>query len=313
MIRQFIACFMGLVLVASSWELYFADHFLVTRLSWTNNSTQEQKRTATKESAVPWLDPMRHNRTYVFVHLGKAGGSTVFHATTTLQGACRQMGNKRRRQTCLYGIANQTRDEMIISQTGRIVTRLHGPEQKNMYNMRAAGAFLWPIRDPMDRLVSAFYFHHPENNHGGCRAANTKTNGVLWSLWCSCFDHVEELILELEEKNEESKIVFPYTASPTPDHNYTCQEMARLAVTEHSPRWGHMTMNYRYYYQRTLAKFPHKDVVALRTEHLWDDLQLLEYWMGGNATVGPDSTRKVVSHGSEHFRYKSKLTDPNKL
>lgn len=139
----------------------------------------------------------------------------------------------------------------------------------------------------MDRLVSAFYFHHPENNHGGCRAANTKTNGVLWSLWCSCFDHVEELILELEEKNEESKIVFPYTASPTPDHNFTCQEMARLAVTEHSPRWGHMTMNYRYYYQRTLAKFPHKDVVALRTEHLWDDLQLLEYWMGGMPLSDP--------------------------
>ena len=158
MIRPFIACFLGLVLIASSLELYCADHFfLLTLLSWTNNSTHEQKPTTTKESAVPWLDPMRHNRSYVFVHLGKAGGSTVAHATTTLQGACRQMANKARRQACLDGIANQTRHEMVISQTGRIVTSLHAAEQKKVYNMPTAGAFLWPIRDPMDRFVSAFY------------------------------------------------------------------------------------------------------------------------------------------------------------
>ena len=173
--------------------------------------------------------------------------------------------------------------------------------------MADAGAFLWPVRDPIDRLVSAFYFQHSKNNPGGCPRERYMEHVLLF---CHCFTHITDLVaqLEISNVNDTKHFVHPVTNQTT-----SCQDVARQALTErHTKRWGHFSMNYQYYHDRTIGKFPHKDVVVVRTEHLWHDLQQVEYWMGGNATVGPE-TRGVVSHGSEQFALKGQLTDPQQV
>ena len=242
------------------------------------------------------LDPMRENRTFFFVHLGKAAGTTIYQATTTPRSYCLERGNPKKRKTCLKSIKNDTRDEMVIS--SRIVGSIHNRVQ-GLHLMRRAGAFLWPVRDPFDRITSAFYMQHPENGKGCQRAQKNER----YILGCLCFQHVQDLVLELSSPNETKRVV-----SPATNDTLSCRQIAQEALTQNNQRWGHLSMNFGYYYDRTIAKYPRKDVVVLRTEHLWDDLQQLEYWMGGNASVGP-STRNTVSHGSETYRLKSKLTD----
>ena len=64
--------------------------------------------------------------------------------------------------------------------------------------------------------------------------------------------------------------------------------------------------NYQFY-NNFLSKYPTKPIFAVRTEHLWNDLQQLEYILGGNATVN-SNLYESTTHGSEKYRYKKELT-----
>ena len=227
-----------------------------------------------------------------------------------------------------------------------------------------ATAFLFPVRDPIDRLVSAFNYHHPDNHitSSNCesltateeklaetfrdpRIADRKKvrkkpikYWVLQAFYCRCFPTVNDLADAFRpghvKATNKTAGSFRDPTVPVP-----CSDVARLILRgtgaykmtgggggdgdgdrllgleraldlrlvnetrrESNPMVGHVTLNYGYYYRRTLAKHPSKDVVALRTEHLWEDLQGLEILVGGNATIhGTETGHKSQTHGSSKF------------
>ncbi|OEU12791.1 hypothetical protein FRACYDRAFT_244065 [Fragilariopsis cylindrus CCMP1102] len=67
---------------------------------------------------------------------------------------------------------------------------------------------------------------------------------------------------------------------------------------------GHITLNYGYYYRRTIQKYPTKDIVVIRCEDIWNDLQNIEYnLMNGNTTInGIDTGHTSQIHGSNNYK-----------
>mmetsp|Transcript_35066 Transcript_35066/g.40571 ORF Transcript_35066/g.40571 Transcript_35066/m.40571 type:complete len:255 (+) Transcript_35066:169-933(+) len=204
---------------------------------------------------------------------------------------------------------------MIISNhtIGYIHDRLWNPKD----SMRRSSAFLWAIRDPFDRIASAFYMQHPENSNNNCKRMELrKDTGFLFLFYCQCFLHVDNFVSSLQQNASEILQVNKIT-----NETFACSQLAKViinpqgkSIIDHKPcsRYGHIAMNYGHFYHQTSAKFPRKDIVSIRTEYLWDDLQHLEHLLGGNATVTKD-TQFTETHGSEHFRLKRELTDPSLL
>ena len=204
---------------------------------------------------------------------------------------------------------------MIISNhtIGYIHDRLWNPKD----SMKRSSAFLWAIRDPFDRIASAFYIQHPGNSINTCkRMEMRKDTGFAFLFYCQCFLHVDNFVSSLQQNASEILQVNKIT-----NETFACSQLAKViinpqgkSIINNTPcsTYGHIAMNYGHFYQQTSARFPRKDIVSIRTEYLWDDLQHLEHLLGGNATVTKD-TKLTQTHGSEHFRLKKELTDPSML
>lgn len=68
-----------------------------------------------------------------------------------------------------------------------------------------------------------------------------------------------------------------------------------------------MHFNYFYYFNRTIAQYPGRRVLAVRQEALWDDLRSVEALLGGDIRRFFEDEGPSISHGSEHFRYQANL------
>ena len=78
---------------------------------------------------------------------------------------------------------------------------------------------------------------------------------------------------------------------------------------------GHITLNYGYYYRRTIQKYPTKDIVVIRCDYIWNDLQNLEYnLMNGNTTIhGIDTGHLSQIHGSNNYKRNDTILSLNEI
>jgi hypothetical protein len=152
-------------------------------------------------------------------------------------------------------------------------------------------------------------FHSANNN-------NTNTGGNN-NGYVSC--------LEIAEKTLRGKSHYKPTYEHDTDsegNNNNQQQLAEdraldreLVGVHHMERFylGHISLNYGFYYRRTISKHPHKAMVVLRTEHLMEDLQDLEYKLGGTVPILGESTgHKSTDYGTKVV-YKKKVTHPHQL
>ena len=88
-----------------------------------------------------------------------------------------------------------------------------------------------------------------------------------------------------------------------------CTKLANEVISEKftDPRAAHMTANFQHYTAQTIRGFPGKEVLVVRIEHMWDDLQTLDQQLGGTGNFGERFGTKV-SHGSERFQASSLST-----
>ena len=283
------------------------NHLLVSLSPLQNAATKELplhtdnlKSLSRHEKSHIRLDPKRQNRTFFFVHLGKAGGSTL---TLNVRTLCNQKRNKRERRNCAKRI-DSSDNEMILSR--RIIGRMHDTVWNPKSAMKRATSWLWVVRDPFDRLSSAFYAQHVENSRSRCdHPSRRKDQG--YEFYCLCFRHVQDWITELASPNETMAVL------PNSNKTVSCTELGRnMILGINRVRRAHVNMNFGYYKKQSMNLFPSKEVAVVRTEHMWDDLQQIEHWLGGNASVNA-STQVTDTHGSEKFALKSKISDPQTL
>jgi hypothetical protein len=144
---------------------------------------------------------------------------------------------------------------------------------------------------------------HPENcfaerPSGACNLK--KDTKSLWGheFYDICFPNINAFIQSMKT---------PLTRSAT-----KCSKMAIDAVQGNGPKKqsNHLYYNYNYNFNRTARAFPEKDIVVVRQEYLWDDMRHIEDLLGGDPTRKFEYEGRIITHGSEKFRYKADL-DPD--
>ena len=84
---------------------------------------------------------------------------------------------------------------------------------------------------------------------------------------------------------------------------WICRKMALSVIMGNSDSnqgsMPHMQYNYRHYGAETFLKYPRKEVVAIRTEHEWEDITYLDRWLGG--TGNEKNEEDEITHGSSSF------------
>lgn len=232
---------------------------------------------------VPSLQPIQ-NRTIMLVHIGKAAGSTLLRSFYQAQW---QSGNKLQRTPVLLPICH-----------------MHACTNKTLYK---ATTLLYVIRNPVDRMISAYKFSHPDNciTYDQVRKMNITNDiwGCHMPMYAKQWYHECAPTLEQFAKS-------PFDASSSTSY---CRHSIRGMVSGGNERYRkqstHAYFNYAHYRNVTIQRFESrldtdtvdkKEIFVLRTEHLWQDASTLDIQLNGTGKYNTTASRNVT-HGSETY------------
>lgn len=189
--------------------------------------------------------------------------------------------------------------------------------ERNFHDKHAADAttFLYNLRHPVDRVISAYWHHHPmrkcgdKSRHDGtCKALDllTRRQQNAKEFFFECFPGAEDLAQALAEVDGAKTNTSTAVSSK-------CHVMVVEAIAAHfsdknflRPFYmqdyiNHIAeSNYRFYFNKSLGQWPEKEVLAVRTYHLWDDMIALEKWLGGNGDLH-GCAGMYHTHGAENI------------
>jgi hypothetical protein len=90
-------------------------------------------------------------------------------------------------------------------------------------------------------------------------------------------------------------------------HSIAVQTLAGNGTNDAVP---HLRMNYKYYHELSIALYPDRPLLAVRTEFLWHDLQRIDRMLGGNGAF--EASGMTYMHGSPAFRVNKGLSAAEK-
>jgi len=228
----------------------------------------------------------------LFAHVGKAGGNTI---RVLFKGFC-ESEKKRLPEECDRVPESELAD--------RVTGYLH---DWNFYGEpEEADAFLYNLRHPVDRMISWYYYEHPDscmNDHQTDRACETAQDiedypdGRADRFYRQCFptqDYLPLIALAVNHTNSTTL-------------SQSCSKLARKVVKGKIFERGfkHMYYNMRHYTTETIDEYPDKGVLVVRTEFLWDDIKDIDMMLGGKGTFGEIEGSRD-SHGSEQYKRSNK-------
>jgi hypothetical protein len=259
------------------------------------------------------------SRSILFVHVGKAGGETI---KSVLSAGCRSRANVKRRNKCLQKLPNSTISDTVqwyfhcfkMPFTAK-VTRFNAPPSA----AEAASSYLYNLRHPVDRTISWYHYVSPKNcrkNEGSSPACGTAAaisqnphNGWEAEFFGWCFPTIEDWAQALATPTPPTT-----TTSKSSTSNHTdCSELAwsslagNIDIDKH-PVAAHMVANFRHYTNKTIARFPSKEVLVVRIEHMWHDLGNLDRLLGGNGDFR-HLHGSSVTHGSEKHQERRSISE----
>jgi hypothetical protein len=255
------------------------------------------------------------SRNILFVHVGKAGGETI---KSILSAGCLSRQNPRRKEKCLRKLPNSTISDTIQSYF-HCSSMTHGAADYST-------SYLYNLRHPLDRAVSWYRYVTPENcrkdapQSANCRTAwaiNKKPHdGWEAEFFGRCFPTIEDwaqaLATPIPTATTTSSLPMDLSDSST-SNNTDCSELAwssiagKVDLKAHGVD-AHMVFNFRYYTDKTIARFPSKEVLVVRMKELWQDLGDLDRLLGGDGTFG-HLHGSSVTHGSQHHKYHRSISE----
>jgi len=203
----------------------------------------------------------KKTREIAFVHVGKTGGTT---AGKLIRKACyRQDGN--------------CKENNFIPQETEISKQVKEFFHVRPVNVEKYNSFIVAIRDPIDRLVSWFYYQHPKNELYDSHPRAKKL--------FECYDKIDDLAAKGLRKQDEDEVLT--------QEEKECMKLAHDCVAGKLPTYlfSHMTLNYQFYVGE-LLKHEEKEIFVLRTEAFWNDWQNINTFLGG----GPIAKSKSYTH-----------------
>merc|ERR1719253_2246002 len=264
---------------------------------------------------------MPENPQIYFVHVGKAGGSTIArtlplgHMIDALNCRTRMHELKQRRGQKSKRSEASCEDPVAAGNSSAFARHVVGHLHKNgdqsygrnwrlgrwrrEWLLNHTNAFVYSVRDPVDRLVSAYNYHRHEARDEAVVAAAAADDAA--SAAGACFPGGHE---GTPDRAEFFRDCFPDGMEPLAAAlTYRGAQKSRLRRRDFAARvvqglpnrnpkkrelvsvWGsHFFFNYRRYARETLGRRPGRPVGVIRTEHLWDDLRGLDAALGGDGS-----------------------------
>jgi hypothetical protein len=184
-----------------------------------------------------------------------------------------------------------------------------------------ATSFLFTVRNPIARAISSFNFGHLNNN----KRLDSYTKHLKSIFYEKCFPTIEDLAMVLKNGtwfNISKSFEVQDYRNPNNTNTIDCYSLGikTLVLGEgHTTQNTHLNLNYEFYASETIRKYPDREVLVVRTENLWDEIDhlnlalaetLVKYGDVYNATVLNDHTltasrltfsnlkKHIHSHGS---------------
>lgn len=217
-----------------------------------------------------------------FIHVGKAGGMTLrVHLPVPLAKNKKELicwqRNESNASNCLTArknndsaLSNHIRGHMHIGSS------FFSPDEQE-FLMDHTDTFLFSIRNPIDRVISAFYYHQ-----------NQQKKKIKYPLF-ECFHSIVELMDGLATIGGSSTTT---TTSKDNTNQSDCSQLARRVLQGNTTAGGaHFAYNYEYYQEETISKKPNHLVAVIRAERLWQDAKDLDQMVGGSGILQGDGQR----------------------
>ena len=255
-----------------------------------SHPTYQATRLTREVYDVPSPITLLANRTrkVAFVHIGKAGGNSIRSAFPRLFCRRKRHPTAQELEECFQKhwrhdspFSNECEIELHMGRTAEGQDHLHN------YT-----TFLFAIRNPVTRAISSFSYLHPNNTKSQLARKNDPLRDAFYQ---DCFPTLQHWLQTIHS------VLYPAPGTNTtlynetdtllvlsqqlPPQHYYCQHLA-IAVLQANlvaikPINAHLWFNYRYYYQQTIRAFPDKEILAIRTEHMWQDIVDLDIVTGG--------------------------------
>ncbi|KAL3792485.1 hypothetical protein HJC23_000935 [Cyclotella cryptica] len=202
------------------------------------------KRPYWAEKTIPYNDDVPTDMQICFVHVGKAGGSTV---------------------GCSLGFSlHCSSDGQNVPGLLPIITT-HA-FHRGVFDCRDDAAYyLFVVRDPLERMLSAFNYDRPPLNSKSSKSQLFMTQDFynacpFWTL----DDVAQNGLLD------------------NGDTSFACQRKARLALDGTKEFIPHWFFNYQYYYEFIP---PDGKILVIRNNYIVDDWNSIEHFLGGRHDV----------------------------
>ena len=235
-----------------------------------------------EDNIVPSLQTIQ-NRTIMLIHVGKAGGSTLIRSFYKTQW---QPGNQLQRTPVLLPICH-----------------MHACTNKTLYK---ATTLLFVVRNPVDRMISAYKFSHPDNCITYDKGRKMNVSNDIWG--CHMPTYAKQWYHECAPTPEQLANS-PFDASNSSSY---CRQSIRGMVSGGNERYRkqstHAYFNYAHYRNVTIQRLESqlekkkkkKEIFVIRTEHLWQDASSLDIQLNGTGKYNTTASRNVT-HGSETY------------
>ena len=219
-----------------------------------------------------------------FVHIGKTGGSTL---SKLMRNGCPSMIER----PC-YQVPHETAVSQRVNSYYHVMDFGLLPQSHHDF-------YLLSLRDPFDRLISAFCYEHMRNRHA------TNNTGSLNRFQIKVLDNAYKCFPTLEDfasyfqQGDPYQFHYPYKyniVEPKP-----CREFA-LAVFHGKVRlFHHLYFNY-HQIRNLIPNAKEQTILATRLETLWED------WASVNTYLGQSAETIVIPDA--HLRDTSQLDLP---
>lgn len=166
-------------------------------------------------------------------------------------------------------------------------------EEERMWLLNNTNVFLFTVREPIDRLISAYNFHR-----NLFYAGDTANQYPLF--YKECFPHGLDATVN----------TLRYEASKA------CKKLGVEVLRGEKFHGGgrHFRLNYEYYRRKTIDIRPNHAIAVIRTEQLWEDVIHLDGVLGGTGDFGKSHGVKN-NHGSDSYNvpYSADLSASNAI
>jgi Sulfotransferase family len=277
----------------------------ISNISWTRLRTPAPLVVPVNKTSTDWRG-YNATRTILFLHVGKAGGMTLRTSTSLV---CYNRATTHKDPVCA---STRFPPNATLANQVKYVAHMDVYQYATFKN---STSFMVSLRNPVDRIISAYRYSHPENcasldgasnnetivkKAWGCRikAAAARNGTAVYKMYNVCYP-----LPGMEDFAQNT--LSPYPTFNTHEKTMTTEDIenCRAMATQecigngHEIRNKHAFYNYKWYYDISAALLPYKEVFGVRTEYEMEDLVNLDLAIGGVGNIGGE----VVSHGSEGF------------